>query len=940
MERSGPPLVTTAPQSSDLSAARQIISGYVRHRHNDWSENWIRKALEPMAKYEYPGWVEDLVLLCRSHHFSIDQLKASSFDPRRVGNPGTVLHLRYCACLLRVADVLDFDPERTPPILFAHRAIEGTSAIFWHKDHELAFEHAGSSLSIDARPRDAITDHALRLTVDDVNAELLGSRRLADETQFHRMSGRESDLPHRWILETSVRARIVPRDGTYEYIDGTFRPDASKLLELVGGVELYGSPFAAVRELLQNAFDAVRDQIARQRLRQDDPGSLEVGELIARTHSVSLTLKQEDDGSLRLICRDTGSGMSREIIKSRFLVGGKRANHEMRALERTCQERGFGTGKTSRFGIGVLSYFLIGSNMEIHTRRSIEADDPDGIGWSFSTTGLDDFGELKEAPGAQVGTEVVLTIHPELVDGDPEQFAEKLRVYVNETVRRVPCRFSFSASSLSSAELKSDLGWVDSDSMGDKIADSLIRDQRDAPVPSELLSAEDRKTRERKFEYRQRLRDEAFKTLRIDVHEGPLPDRLGQWRAHFVHFDLEGHASSAFFRLRPRKEGPPEVADLGMGHGLLPTGSVVMNWNGMALEMGAGSELVRRLGDHQNAVVEIDWCSDAAGRLAVSRSTFEPSEAALEALGAVDDALREIRVNFVGITRQSPFYLVNARVLGVLTDAAGEQRWLGNRPDEARLLCALRPPIIECPIPRLNELSVAFWRGQEARELERVTLSNGESSRRELSWYGYDIEPTYVGAVNSRRGMGPAVVWDDVEPRGGAPKSRPGFTASFPPEWASIAGILGETGVWRGQLTVWNAHHPLVRACDGESWRWAQARLRGSRDPLACRSELLSSAGRAAAWILACLLNGDRWAWDGVAERDKTFLTELWKSIDGMLQFDEVSLWNHQYNPVLNVLTQSNSLRFDHRNEPDEIPARVVAPSADWWISTRPTNQA
>ena len=129
-----PPFADERPTAESLRFADLVLAGYVRYRHNDWSESWMREEAPSRVEQPYPGWLDDLVRLCRSHHWGIEQLKTPDFDPRLVGAPAAVLHLRYCACLLRVADVVDFDPERTPPILFSHRDIEGESAIFWHKD--------------------------------------------------------------------------------------------------------------------------------------------------------------------------------------------------------------------------------------------------------------------------------------------------------------------------------------------------------------------------------------------------------------------------------------------------------------------------------------------------------------------------------------------------------------------------------------------------------------------------------------------------------------------------------------------------------------------------------------------------------------------------------------------------------------------------------------
>ena len=42
--------------------------------------------------------------------------------------------------------------------------------------------------------------------------------------------------------------------GTFEYIDGAFRPDNRRILGLLAGTQLYETPLAALRELLQNAL--------------------------------------------------------------------------------------------------------------------------------------------------------------------------------------------------------------------------------------------------------------------------------------------------------------------------------------------------------------------------------------------------------------------------------------------------------------------------------------------------------------------------------------------------------------------------------------------------------------------------------------------------------------------------------------------------------------
>ena len=124
------------------------------------------------------------------------------------------------------------------------------------------------------------------------------------------------------MLEPVVYRDIRPRDDSYVYIDGAFRPNTEKLLELLGGEELYGDQTLAVRELVQNAFDAVRERIAWQRLQQADPLDPRVIDSIAGLHRVSLSVESDDEGRWWLICTDTGAGMTRDILVNHLLVSG------------------------------------------------------------------------------------------------------------------------------------------------------------------------------------------------------------------------------------------------------------------------------------------------------------------------------------------------------------------------------------------------------------------------------------------------------------------------------------------------------------------------------------------------------------------------------------------------------------------------------------------
>jgi len=128
-----PPLCSGQPTSDQLTLATRLTAHFCRARHNDWSAEWMRKHAPTGGLGAFLNWLDDLIRLCQSHHYGFAELNSDAFNPRPVGRSGQVLHLRYLACVLRVADVLELDPERTPHVILSHRNVDPASLIYWHK---------------------------------------------------------------------------------------------------------------------------------------------------------------------------------------------------------------------------------------------------------------------------------------------------------------------------------------------------------------------------------------------------------------------------------------------------------------------------------------------------------------------------------------------------------------------------------------------------------------------------------------------------------------------------------------------------------------------------------------------------------------------------------------------------------------------------------------
>jgi hypothetical protein len=435
------PLFKFPLEERQLSTLDEAHAYYCRSRHNDWSEDWIRANLKDISPALYPSWIEHLVMICRSHHEYLPDLREDRFNALIVGSPPQRVNPRYLACILRLSDVLEFDPERTPRVILDHRLIPASSKVFWYKDHAIGFriEPESRRLTFTARTPNAAVHKAVLETADQVNFELSTCATLAHEGLLK--SGTISEYEREaygWTLPNQLSCDIKEIDGRFTYIQGAFRPSSTKILSLLSGTELYGEKYAAIRELIQNAYDAVREQLAFERLSLDKPIDDDQFALFSARHIVKLSVEEEGD-KVWLVCSDTGVGMSKRIIENYLLVGGADVRPEIRSLERRAESLGFEVGRTGQFGIGILSYFMIADAIQLSTRRSQEGGDEDGTGWRFETEGLDSFGELTAISRSMRGTEVRLRL---LADDAPDVSAmiTEICAYISQTVQTAPCR--------------------------------------------------------------------------------------------------------------------------------------------------------------------------------------------------------------------------------------------------------------------------------------------------------------------------------------------------------------------------------------------------------------------------------------------------------------------------------------------------------------------
>jgi hypothetical protein len=194
----------------------------------------------------------------------------------------------------------------------------------------------------------SLCDHVVRTA-----AVLAAVRTVVDEYNLE---------PLRHLPLTASTDKIKPIwEGALEDPVVEFRLDESRVRELLMGEQLYGDKSLAIRELYQNALDACRWRQARRKARTH-PGDL----LIEWTGQIRFFQSIEDDRHV-LRCTDNGVGMGKSDLCEVFSRAGARFVDQPEFHEE--EAKGVRFFPNSRFGIGVMSYFMLADEFEVRTRQ-------------------------------------------------------------------------------------------------------------------------------------------------------------------------------------------------------------------------------------------------------------------------------------------------------------------------------------------------------------------------------------------------------------------------------------------------------------------------------------------------------------------------------------------------------------------------------------------
>ena len=347
--------------------------------------------------FKHLGDYRDLVgVVARSHGLPI-RLSLEYLRNRYAGNlrPCKTLPL-FLMAVLRIADYLQMDKKRAPAALLDLRRPQSLTSLDEWRKHETVVDVSFDHLDPEAIHVQVGTKHSLSIHLQ-LTELIQGLQRELDLSSAVLSEAYGRLTPKRFSFIRLAKSRVCSNIDSpelreqlpYVPVSAKFRVDPNLLVLLVE--PLYGdSPGVAVRELVQNAVDAVRERFRYCQNHHVDSATLNFRDLQAH---VIVELAESKSGTWTLRCSDTGIGMDLETITDYFLRAGASYRNNPDWRSEFVDDTGSSTiARSGRFGIGVFSVFLLGNEFEVETRP---ITDTTGFGFAFQAQNNQDLLEVR-----------------------------------------------------------------------------------------------------------------------------------------------------------------------------------------------------------------------------------------------------------------------------------------------------------------------------------------------------------------------------------------------------------------------------------------------------------------------------------------------------------------------------------------------------------------
>ena len=326
------------------------LQEYIRRIHASLSKRYIEENLTSdltIPNLTSLDFVNELALICQSHTEDKDWIKNNLGTNDVRGDYS--FNAQYIATILRLADILDIDGNRTPHNLYKLISPEGLSDEEW-KQHFVILNNEKVILNQKTKQK-KIVFHG-KATNPNIHRKILTYISWV-ESELKSAVDIVNGMSDRYNLIYETTPEVNIQTQGYTFSDYKMTLEFKAISSLLMGEKIYGDKTLGLRELIQNSIDACRIRAEKENT------NFEFGE-DAYTPKIKVVL---DKSKNTVTIKDNGIGMSMDVIKKHFLNIGVSYYGST-----DFQLKDYSYKPIGNFGIGFLSCFMLSDNVKVITR--------------------------------------------------------------------------------------------------------------------------------------------------------------------------------------------------------------------------------------------------------------------------------------------------------------------------------------------------------------------------------------------------------------------------------------------------------------------------------------------------------------------------------------------------------------------------------------------
>ena len=336
-----------------------LITEFIRQTHADRAREIIERDWNRKILYRETDLTVEFAQICYSHNE--DALTLLDLDKNYLCAENTFACLPLIGVILRLSDILDFDGKRTPAILYSHLYVRHPVSLKeWNKHRAVeAWEISTDLIQFNAKCNHPAIEASIHHFCDLIDHELSVCNNVVSTlNEFNKNRNRDISvkLPFKVNREKITTKKNIPNHPLYIYRDTQFNLSKRQVIDLLMGTKLYGNPEVALRELLQNSIDACLLRQAQEK-KWGNPYNPEI--------FVKYYIEGKD---IILEIDDNGTGMDQYIIDNYYSKVGS-SFYKSTDFYNLKSESNADFTPTSRFGIGILSCFMVADTLIVDTKR-------------------------------------------------------------------------------------------------------------------------------------------------------------------------------------------------------------------------------------------------------------------------------------------------------------------------------------------------------------------------------------------------------------------------------------------------------------------------------------------------------------------------------------------------------------------------------------------